>query len=164
MKPIPKSSRESNRFIACTITAADATQSIAHTITCSEFETALERTALEMVGKLGIAALGLQVVKDQFAFPNAIIKTNAGQEQVVRAIICAMNAANGSRIAKVESTKTSGTIHHVATQPSPRSRLLKRLANATNANVVNTSSTATSAKSKSATKSSKPIQIKKTEA
>ena len=77
-----------------------------------------------MVGKLGIASLGLQVVKDQYVFPNAVIKTNAGQERVVRAIICSMTKIKDTPV-KVESTKTSGTIHNVASQSNPRKRVKK---------------------------------------
>ena len=105
MKPIPKSSRESNRYIVCNISANE-------TISYTDFSAALSQTALEMVGKLGIGSLGLQLVKDQYQFPIAIIKTNAGQERLVRAIICAITTIKKSPV-KVESTLTSGTIKNV---------------------------------------------------
>lgn len=105
MKPIPKSSRESNRYIACKITANEP-------ISYTDFSNALTQCALEMVGKLGVGSLGLQVIKDQYKFPLTIIKTNAGQEQYVRAIICAITTIKNIPV-KVESTKTSGTITHV---------------------------------------------------
>lgn len=105
MKPIPKSSRESNRYIVCNITAKE-------TISYEDFSDAVMQSAINMVGKLGVGSLGLQVIKDQYKFPITIIKTNAGQEQYVRAIICAITKIKNSQV-KVESTKTSGTIKHV---------------------------------------------------
>ena len=105
MRPIPKSDRESNRYIACVISATNP-------ISYNVFSRALEEKALELVGKFGIGALGLQVIEDQYKFPRITIKTVAGQDRIVRAIVCAMTHAGEQQI-RVTSTKTSGTLKNV---------------------------------------------------
>ena len=119
MKPIPKSNRESNRYVVVTITSNSP-------ISKEQFSNSLESTALEMVGKLGIGSLGLQVVSEQYSYPSAVIKTIAGKEKILRAIICAMTCAqttDGNKIPlKVESTKTSGTITHVKVVSNSKQR------------------------------------------
>jgi len=114
MKPMPKSLRESNRYIAVEIDSQVA-------VSKNEFESAVLDAIHDLSGKIGLTIADAVVVSDQFEYPRAIIQTTSQGLQLVRASLPLIRKI-GEQDASVMSVKTSGHIQKVSVIKCSRSK------------------------------------------
>ncbi len=124
MKPIPKTLRESNRYISFTIQSSKqhSYDAVAKAIT---------ETAVHLIGILGASKIQLQLISDQYKYPNGLLKTNAAGSAIARTILGCVAKIDDEAVA-IKTNKTSGEITNVRIAPKPdRFKLKKQQKNKT---------------------------------